>query len=178
MSYGDLTTPLIGRALPGLLLPSGSSDVIDFAVRVHSTLVMSFCPSVDAGIGATQTLAFCDLAHEFERLQAKVLTVSSQALGEQRAFAQREAVAHELICDADMRCADALGLPTTVDAGRPSFEPLTLVVQDGVVEKAIYAALPPEHHAVYAVGWLYLSDSGRASSMRASHADVDPRLSW
>ena len=159
---------LPGQAVPALTLPSTAGEPVDLAAA-GGTLVL-FCyprtgrpgedppPGWDAIPGARgctpETCAFRDHHGGFVDLGVRVLGLSTQTTAEQREMVERLAVPFEVLSDADLRLARALGLPTFEVAGLTLIKRLTLVLDDGVVAHAFYPVFPPDRHAAEVLAWL------------------------
>jgi peroxiredoxin len=101
-----------------------------------------------------QSCAYRDALAEFTALGAEVVGISAQSPDEQREFSQREHIPFPLLGDADLRLADALGLPTFTVEGMTLYKRLTLVVEAGEIVKVFYPVFPPDRDAGEVLGWL------------------------
>ena len=101
-----------------------------------------------------QSCAFRDHHTELQALGAQVFGISTQSTEYQREAAERLCLPFELLSDAELRFARALGLPTFEADGMTLIKRLTLVARDGRVEKVFYPVFPPGANAAEVAGWL------------------------
>jgi peroxiredoxin len=97
-----------------------------------------------------QACSIRDTHAQFEALGARVFGLSTQTTDDQREAAERLHLPYPLLSDPDA----ALGLPTFEVEGVTLYKRLTLVVRDGVVEKALYPVFPPTAAAEQALAAL------------------------
>jgi peroxiredoxin len=162
---------LTGMRLPALALPSTLGEDVDLAaVAVRAgTLVLYVYPrtgtsgepspdgwdAIPGARGCTpQSCAFRDHAGELAGLGARVLGLSAQPAGEQAAFARREHLPFALLSDPGLRLAEALILPTFEAADMRLYKRITLVLEDGAIEKVFYPVFPPDRNAADVLAWL------------------------
>jgi peroxiredoxin len=105
-----------------------------------------------------ETCGFRDRHGAFVDLGARVFGLSAQTTADQREMVDRLGVPFEVLSDADLRLAGALGLPTFTVAGMTLIKRLTLVLDDGVVTHVFYPVFPPDRHAAAVLDWL--TDAG------------------
>ena len=86
---------------------------------------------------------------------SQVFGLSSQASDYQREVVGRLHLPFALLSDPVLQLADALRLPTFTADGLTLFRRLTLVIQEGVVERAFYPVFPPDRHAEEVLTWLH-----------------------
>jgi peroxiredoxin len=152
---------LVGRELPSLMLESslGPVDVRDFDVlyvypRSGRPGVLSL-PGWDETPGARgctpQSCAFRDL---YPDLCVPVAGLSAQTLDEQREFAERNRMPFPVIADPELRLGAALDLPTFEIAGLRLYKRLTLVAEQGRIEKVFYPVFPPDANAGEVLAYL------------------------
>ena len=60
----------------------------------------------------------------------------------------------EVLSDADLEWSQTLALPTFEGEGEMLLKRVTLVVQDGVIEKVFYPVFPPDQNAAEVVAYL------------------------
>ena len=101
-----------------------------------------------------ETCGFRDHHGGFLDLGVRVLGLSTQSTAEQREMTGRLTVPFEVVSDAELRLAGALGLPTFEVAGMTLVKRLTLVVDDGAIEHVFYPVFPPDRHAAEVLAWL------------------------
>jgi len=80
--------------------------------------------------------------------------LSAQDTGYQREAAERLHLPFDLLSDEGLAFVEALGLPTFEVEGMVLIRRLTLVIQDGQIEKAFYPVFPPNKSAEEVVEWL------------------------
>ncbi len=160
---------LPGASLPPLVLASTSGEDIALAEAAAATLVLYVYPStgvpgkampdgwdqIPGARGCTpQNCAFRDLHTELRGHGAAVLGCSSQAIDEQREFAERERIPYPLLNDSELRLSDDPGLPTFEVDGRRLYKRITLIVRSGKISDAIYPVFPPGSDAARALALL------------------------
>jgi len=72
----------------------------------------------------------------------------------QREAAERLRLPFELLSDEDLAFAKTLGLPVFEAEGMTLLKRLTLIVNDGWIEKVFYPVFPPNENAEEVIGWL------------------------
>jgi peroxiredoxin (alkyl hydroperoxide reductase subunit C) len=97
-----------------------------------------------------QACAIRDTHSRFEALGVRVFGLSTQSPKDQREAAGRLHLPYPLLADPDA----VLGLPTFEVEGVKLYKRLTLIVRDGVVERAIYPVFPPTEAAEQALAAL------------------------
>ena len=90
---------------------------------------------------------FREAYQAFRAAGVNVCGVSGQSTTDQQEFATRMALPFPLLSDASGALRAGLGLPTFETGGVIYLKRLTLVVRDGVVERALYPVHPPHTHA-------------------------------
>ena len=80
--------------------------------------------------------------------------MSTQDTDYQREAAVRLHLPFGLLSDAELAFAEALDLPTFEVDGMVLLKRLTLVIDDGRIEKVFYPVFPPDKSAEEVVGWL------------------------
>jgi peroxiredoxin len=166
---------LPGMRLPSVPLASTSGEIVDLSALPGRTVVycypMTGSPdrSLPAGWdeipgarGCTpQTCSFRDHHAELRSLGASVFGSSTQDTEYQREAATRLHLPFALLSDSDLALAGALGLPTFEVDGMVLLKRLTLVIDEGWIEKVFYPVFPPDRSAEEVVEWL--EDPGRVS---------------
>jgi peroxiredoxin len=162
---------LPGTAVPDLALPAtdGRSVRLDEPGARPRTVVYAYprtgVPGEDSLVpdwdeipgarGCTpEACGFRDHAADLAAAGAAVAGVSTQSTEYQREAAARLGLPFPLLSDAGGRLTDALRLPTFQAGGHVLLKRLTLVVRDGVVERAFYPVFPPDRHAEDVLRWL------------------------
>ena len=166
---------LPGMRLPSVPLASTSGEIVDLSALPGRTVVycypMTGSPdrSLPAGWdeipgarGCTpQSCSFRDHHAELRSLGASVFGSSTQDTEYQREAATRLHLPFALLSDSDLAFAGALGLPTFEVDGMVLLKRLTLVIDEGWIEKVFYPVFPPDRSAEEVVEWL--EDPGRVS---------------
>jgi peroxiredoxin len=154
--------------LPGALVPSvplaaTTGGAVDLAARSTGRRLVVFAyprtgrPGVDMPSGwdeipgargcTPEACSFRDLHGEFTAAGAEVYGLSTQDTGYQQEAASRLGLTYPLLSDASLTLADAVGLPTFEVDGARLLKRLTLVLRDGLVERALYPVFPPDRAA-------------------------------
>jgi peroxiredoxin len=171
---------LDGARMPALALPAtdGSSFPVDHPPDGFDRLILFAYPrtgrpgeppltpdwdQIPGARGCTpESCGFRDHAADLAAAGAAVAGVSTQSTEYQREAAERLRLPFPLLSDADRRLADALALPTFRAGGQVLLKRLTLVVRNGLVERAFYPVFPPDRHAEDVLRWvLARPDVGR-----------------
>jgi peroxiredoxin len=159
---------LPGMRLPPIPLASTSGEVVDLSTLPGRTVVycypMTGSPDrslptgwdeIPGARGCTpQSCSFRDHHADLRSLGAKVFGMSTQDTDYQREAATRLHLPFALLSDADLAFAGALGLPTFEVEGMILLKRLTLVIDDGRIEKVFYPVFPPDRSAEEVVEWL------------------------
>ena len=102
----------------------------------------------------TEALGFKQVVKLFEALDVRVLAVSSQSTAYQREFVERLALPFEILSDWELQLTRALCLPTFELDGEVFIERLSLLLNDGSIEKVFYPVPNPSNHARDVLAWL------------------------
>jgi len=159
---------LPGMRLPSVLLTSTAGEAIDLSSLPGKTVVYCYpmtgrpgselpagWDEIPGARGCTpQSCSFRDHHAEIEALGARVFGLSTQSTGYQREAAGRLRLPFELLSDEDLTFAEALDLPTFEVEGMVLLKRLTLVIDDGIVEKVFYPVFPPDRNAEEVVEYL------------------------
>ncbi len=162
------TDGLPGMRLPSVPLPSTAGGIVDLSALAGTTVVYCYpltgrpdrdlprnWDEIPGARGCTpQSCAFRDHHAELQALEARVFGLSTQSTAYQREAAQRLHLPFELLSDENLRFARALNLPTFEADGMTLVRRLTLVVEDGRVEKVFYPVFPPGENAERVLEWL------------------------
>jgi peroxiredoxin len=150
---------LLGMRLPSLSLPSTSGVLVDLASLTGRTVLFAYPrtgrpgePPLSANWdmipGARgcnrQACAFRDLHAAFAAVGARVLGISTQSSEYQRGDVAQMHLPFTLLSDAELRLASAARLPTLAVAGLTLLRRLTLVIEDGLVQRVFYPVFPPD----------------------------------
>jgi peroxiredoxin len=145
---------LVGLELPSLVLDSslGPVDVRDFDViyiyprsgRPGVPLLPGW-DEIPGARGCTpQSCAFRDL---YPDLGVPVAGLSAQTLDNQLEFAERNRMPFPVVADPQRKLGAALGLPTFEIEWLTLYKRLTLVADEGRIEKVFYPVFPPDANA-------------------------------
>jgi peroxiredoxin len=159
--------------LPRLRLTSAplismSGDMVDLSALSGKTVVycypMTGRPDQDLPQGwdeipgargcTPQSCSFRDHHAELRDLGAQVFGLSTQDTEYQREAAERLHLPFELLSDEELAFAEALGLPTFEADGMTLLKRLTLIIEDGRIEKVFYPVFPPGKNAEEVLAWL------------------------
>jgi HAD superfamily hydrolase (TIGR01509 family) len=159
---------LTGMSLPSIALPSTVGRNVDLAQLPGRVVVYCYPRTGQPGApvpagwdeipgarGCTpQTCAFRDHFAELRVLDTRVFGLSTQDTAYQREAATRLHLPFELLSDAALEFARRLQLPTFEFAGMTLVKRLTLIVNDGRIEKVFYPVFPPDKNAEEVIQWL------------------------
>jgi peroxiredoxin len=161
---------LAGARMPSVTLPMTDGERLDLAALGSGRTViylypMTGRPGVDLPAGWDEipgargcTPESCGFRDHFAELgdagATAVYGLSSQHTDYQREVADRLELPFRLLSDPELELAAALRLPTFEVDGKALYKRLTLVVNDGVIEKAFYPIFPPNEHAEQVLAWL------------------------
>ena len=159
---------LTGLHLPSVALLSTLGRMVDLASL--SGWVVVYCyprtgqPDIDPPQGwneipgargcTPQSCAFRDHYRELQMLGAQVFGLSAQDTYYQREAVQRLHLPFELLSDERLEFANLLQLPTFEIAGLTLIKRLTLIMDDGKIEKVLYPVFPPDKNAEDVINWL------------------------
>ncbi|MHB1431033.1 MAG: winged helix-turn-helix transcriptional regulator [Streptosporangiaceae bacterium] len=172
---------LAGVRVPTLALASSDGHPRDPVADADSTVL--FCypgayaassaypegwSEIPGAAGCTlEAATFRDRFSEFASLGAKVVGVSTQRPGAQRAFAEKARLPYPLLSDQELRLAAALRLPTFRAGGRDHLKRLTLIVDsEREIRHVIYPIADPAASVDRALALL-----AQASRLRTHEAD-------
>ena len=159
---------LPGMRLPSVPLASTAGETVDLSALSGRTVVycypMTGRPGSDLPSGwdeipgargcTPQSCSFRDHHAELRSLGASVFGSSTQDTEYQREAATRLHLPFALLSDSDLAFAGALGLPTFEVDGMVLLKRLTLVIDEGWIEKVFYPVFPPDRSAEEVVEWL------------------------
>jgi peroxiredoxin len=165
---------LPGMRLPSVPLTSTSGATVDLSALSGETVVycypMTGRPDRDLPHGwdeipgargcTPQSCSFRDHHAELGELGARVFGLSTQSTGYQREAVGRLHLPFELLSDENLAFAGALSLPTFEADGMILIKRLTLVLEDGRIEKVFYPVFPPGKNADEVLAWLRWQRSG------------------
>jgi peroxiredoxin len=162
---------LPGMQLPSLALQSTDGRNVDLSVLIGRTVIFCYPRTgrpneeppkgwneIPGARGCTpQSCAFRDHYSELQNLGARVFGLSTQTTDYQQEAVERLHLPFELLSDSELRFARALKLPTFEVDSMTLIKRLTLVVNDGRIEKVFYPVFPPDRNAVEVIEWLSAS---------------------
>jgi peroxiredoxin len=155
-------------ALPRLILPATDGTKINLAeLRGRSVIVIypwtgrpglpnpPNWDDIPRAHGSTPELeGFRDLASEFAKLDVAVFGLSGQTTDYQREMATRLSLPFPILSDHERHFGIALALPTFETGGEVYQKRLTLILNDGCVERVCYPVADPARHATEVLHWL------------------------
>ena len=159
---------LPGMGLPSVRLASTAGGSVDLSGLSGRTVVYCYprtgrpdqdlprgWDEIPGARGCTpQSCSFREHHEELRALGARVFGLSTQETDYQREAAERLRLPFELLSDEELTFAKALRLPTFEVEGMTLIKRLTLVVEDGRIEKVFYPVFPPDENAEEVIGWL------------------------
>jgi peroxiredoxin len=162
------TDHLPGTRLPSVPLKSTAGEPVDLSKLPGRTVVYCYPrtgrPDQDLPQGwneipgargcTPQSCSFRDHHDELRALGARVFGLSTQDTEYQREAAGRLRLPFELLSDERLEFAGALDLPTFEADSMILLKRLTLVIEDGRIEKVFYPVFPPDKNAEEVIGWL------------------------
>ena len=162
------TDHLPGTRLPSVPLISTAGEPVDLSKLPGRTIVYCYPrtgrPDQDLPRGwneipgargcTPQSCSFRDHHEELRALGARVFGLSTQDTEYQREAAGRLRLPFELLSDERLEFAGALALPTFEADSMILLKRLTLVIEDGRIEKVFYPVFPPDKNAEEVIGWL------------------------
>ena len=165
---------LPGRRLPSVALISTSEDTVDLSVLSGRTVIYCYpmtgrpdrelpqdWDEIPGARGCTpQSCSFRDHHAELRDLGARVFGVSTQNTEYQQEAVGRLHLPFELLSDENLAFAEALGLPTLEAGGVTLLKRLTLIIEDGRIEKVFYPVFPPGKNAEEVLSWLREQSEG------------------
>ena len=159
---------LQGASIPDVSLISTAGEPVDLAALSGKIVVYCYpltgrpdrklprgWDEIPGARGCTpQSCAFRDRHEELRALGARVFGLSTQDTAYQREAVERLSLPYELLSDEDLGFAGALGLPTFEVAGAVLLKRVTMIIDEGSIEKVFYPVFPPDENAKEVVGWL------------------------
>ena len=159
---------LSGASIPNVPLPSTAGEPVDLAALPGRTVVYCYPltgrPDTELPRGwdeipgargcSPQSCAFRDHHENLRALGARVFGLSTQDTEYQREAVERLRLPYELLSDKNLRFAGALSLPTFEAGGMVLLKRLTMIMDDGRIEKVFYPVFPPDRNAEEVIGWL------------------------
>jgi peroxiredoxin len=101
-----------------------------------------------------QSCSFRDHYLELRSLNTLVFGLSAQTTEYQKEARDRLHLPFQLLSDSTLRLKHLLRLPTFTVAGMELFKRITLVVDNGRIERVFYPVFPPDQNADDVLAWL------------------------
>ena len=150
-----------GMELPALVLPATDGRQVDLAALAGKTLLIVYPwtgrpghpdpPDWDAipgAHGSTPELeGFRDRAAAFAALGMRLFGLSRQTTEYQRELVTRLGLLFPILSDVDGRFAAALRLPSFSTGGKIYLKRLTLLIDEGRIDRVFYPVRDPAGHA-------------------------------
>jgi peroxiredoxin len=156
---------LAGVPMPSITLQRINGNRIGLQTISLGWVVYYLYPGTDdfAALGidspaedTAQHRAYCEREYRFRELGVRTVGISSQQHLEQLGTIREHHIEHPMLIDPDLVLAEALGLPTFELAERLWYRRLTLLVHDGVIERAFYPVATAANNPGQVLTWLQL----------------------
>jgi peroxiredoxin len=158
---------LSGLTVSAVRLGSTSGNAVDLAGLTGRTVVYCYPRTgrpdeqiphgwneIPGARGCTpESCAFRDHYQELQALGTRVFGLSTQSTEYQREAVSRLHLPFPLLSDAEHAFTTALRLPTFEVDGMTLIKRLTLIIDDGRIEKVFYPIFPPDGHAEEVIRW-------------------------
>jgi peroxiredoxin len=160
-----LARRLAGTPMPSIVLQRINGSRIGLQTISLGWVVYYLYPGTDeaSALGidspaqdAAQHRAYCEREYRFRELGVRPVGISSQQHLEQLGTIRDHQIEHLMLIDPDLVLAEALGLPTFELAERLWYRRLTLLVHDGVIERAFYPVATAANNPGQVLTWLQL----------------------
>lgn len=160
-----LARRLAGIAMPSITLQRINGSRIGLQTISLGWVVYYLYPGTDeagaVGIDGpaedtAQHRAYCEREYRFRELGVRPVGISSQQHLEQLATIRDHHIEHLMLIDPDLVLAEALGLPTFELSERLWYRRLTLLVHDGIIERAFYPVATAANNPGQVLTWLQL----------------------
>ncbi len=159
---------LLGMQLPSVSLASTDGRMVDLKSLLGRSVVYCYPrtgkPDIEPPEGwneipgargcTPQSCAFRDRHRELQAMGARLFGLSTQSTEYQREAVERLHLPFELLSDAELAFTRALRLPTFKVENMTLIKRLTLIIQDGRIEKVFYPVFPPDKNAQEVMEWL------------------------
>jgi peroxiredoxin len=159
---------LMGMILPSVPLRSTAGRLVDLASLTGRSVAYCYprtgrpdqdLPSgwndIPGARGCTpQSCAFRDHHQTLQHYGARVFGLSTQDTDYQREAVERLHLPFELLSDVELSLARALRLPTFEVEEMTLIKRLTLIIDNGRVEKVFYPVFPSDRNASEVMAWL------------------------
>jgi peroxiredoxin len=167
-----------GTILPNVNLPATDGSEVSLAIRSGQSIVAIYPWTGRPGLpnppdwntipgahGSTPELeGFRDLFDEFAKRGVTIFGLSNQRTEYQREMAERLTLPFPILSDAERSFAAALALPTFATGGEVYLKRVTLLVENGRIERVFYPVPEPALHAGEIIAWLGQSPSASSSA--------------
>src|SRR5439155_8437703 len=159
---------LRGMSLPKVAFQATNDAMVDLA-SVPARVVIYIYPmtgrpgvplpngweGIPGARGCTaQSCSFRDHFAELKALNTSVFGLSTQTTEYQKEVRDRLRLPFELLSDRGHSLKRLLRLPTFTVAGMELYKRLTLIVEDGRIQKVFYPVFPPDQNAEEVLTWL------------------------
>jgi peroxiredoxin len=147
--------------LPGCMLGSPADDDYTRGWTVFYFYVGELTherpgnPNEDIALHSAYSHHYLDLT----AMRVSVAGISTEPAEVQQTRRAKCAIPHDLLSDPELSLASALRLPTGEIDGYPVYEPLALVMRDGVIQRAFYPIGDERRHVGEVVAWIQRSDN-------------------
>ncbi|WP_370651997.1 peroxiredoxin [Methylotenera sp.] len=102
-----------------------------------------------------QSCAFRDHYAELQALNVNVFGLSSQSTEHQLEARNRLHLPFQLLSDHTLQLRDQLKLPIFSVLGMTLYKRLTMIINNGQIEKVFYPVFPPDRNADDVITWLH-----------------------
>src|SRR5690625_1008238 len=159
---------LINKQIPSVDLASTSGDNIDLS-KITDRFVLYFYPltgkpgeslpegwdQIPGARGCTpQACSFRDHSKELQALNVQVFGVSTQNSEYQKEVVERLHLPFQLLSDSNLVLSNSLNLPLFEVDSMSLNKRVTLIIQNGKIEKVFYPGLPPDKNPDEVIRWL------------------------
>lgn len=160
---------LTGADMPSITLPATTGEAVNLGTLGPRAIVYVYPMTGTPGVplpdgwddvpgarGCTpESMGFRSHYEELTALGAQVYGLSVQSTADQAEAARRLALPFPLLSDSGLVLAERIGLPTfTAADGVVRYKRITLVLNQGTIERVFYPIFPPNQHAAEVLGWL------------------------
>lgn len=159
---------LEGQRLPSTVFPATNGDQVNMSTLLGRWVIYVFpmtgrpgtalpdgWDEIPGARGCTpQSCSFRDHHDELKALNTGVYGLSTQPTEYQIEARERLHLPFELLSDSALAIKAELQLPTFSVAGMELLKRLTLVVENGVIQKVFYPVFPPDRNAADVLDWL------------------------
>jgi peroxiredoxin len=159
---------LRGTSLPTSALPATNGAIVDlaaipgrFVIYIYPMTGRPGVPLPDGWDGipgargcTPQSCSFRDHFAELNALNTSVFGLSTQTTEYQKEARDRLHLPFELLSDNALTLKKLLRLPTFTVAGMELYKRLTLIIENGRIQKVFYPVFPPDQNAEDVLAWL------------------------